>query len=70
MLHSYIKPQAPSKTASKKSERIDIKRIENAKNEPVNAKLLQDILLKSKSEEIDVLTLIKENIQVEEVRLC
>ena len=47
----------------------DIKRIENAKNEPVNAKLLQDILLKSKAENIDILTLIKQNIQVEEVRL-
>lgn len=70
LLHSYIKPQVPSKTASKKSERIDIKRIENAKNEPLNVNLLQDILTKSKSEQTDVLTLIKQNIQVEEVRLC
>ena len=70
LLHSHIKPQKPSKTVSKKSEASDIKRIENAKNEPVNAKLLQDILLKSKSENIDILTLIKQKIQIEEVRLC
>ena len=69
LLHSYIKPQKPSKTVHKKSEASDIKRIENAKNEPVNAKLLQDILLKSKSENIDILTLIKQKIQIEEVRL-
>lgn len=69
LLHSYIKPYSASKTAHKKSESSDIKRIENAKNEPLNAKLLQDILLKSKSENIDILTLIKQNIQVEEVKL-
>ena len=69
LLHSYIKPYSASKTAPKKSETNDIRRIENAKNEPLNAKLLQDILLKSKFENIDILTLIKQNIQVEEVRL-
>ena len=70
LLHSYIKPQIPSKTVSKKLERINIKRIENAKNEPLNAKLLQEMLSKSKSEQIDILTLMRDKIQVEEVRLC
>ena len=69
LLHSYIKPQMPSKTVSKKSERINIKRIENAKNEHINANLLQEILSKSKSEQIDILTLMRDKIQVEEVRI-
>ena len=69
LLHSYIKPQKPLKTASKKLERIDIKRTESTKNEPFKANLMQDILSKSKSEEIDILTLIKEEVQVEEVRV-
>ena len=69
LLHSYIKPQVNPKIASKKSQRINIKTKENIKNEPIKANLLQDILEKSKSEQMDILTLIKQNIQVEEVRI-
>lgn len=69
LLHSYIKPQKPLKTTFKKAEGINIKRTESAKNEPFKANLLQDMLSKSKSEKIDILTLIKEEIKVEEVRV-
>ena len=69
LLHSYIKPQVNPKIASKKSQRINIKTKETMKNEPIKANLLQEILSKSKSEQIDILTLMRDKIQVEEVRI-
>ena len=69
LLHDYIEPRKPFKTLLKNKTTTNIPKTENVSEGLKTLNLMQEILTESKSSQIDVLNLIKDRIQVEEIRL-
>ena len=69
LLHSYIEPQKPLKSSYRRKEGTNISKTENVSEGLKTFNLMQRILTDSKSSQIDVLSLIKQKIQVEEIRI-
>lgn len=69
LLHSYIEPQKPLKSSYRRKEGTNISKTENVSEGFKTLNLMQRILTDSKSSQIDVLSLIKQKIQVEEIQI-
>lgn len=69
LLHDYIEPQKPFKTLLKNKTTTNIPEIENVSEGLKTLNLMQEILTESKSSQVDVIHLIKDRIQVEEIRI-
>lgn len=69
LLHSYIEPQKPLRNSYRKKERTNVSQIKNVSEGQITHNLMMEILTDSKSSQIDVLSLIKQKIQVEEIQI-
>ena len=69
LLHSYIEPQKPLRSLCRMKEGTNIPKAENVLEGLKTLNLMQEILTESKTSQKDILTLIKENINVEEIRI-
>lgn len=69
LLHSYIEPQKPLRTIFKGGKGMNEKKDKNASERLKTLNLMQGILSESKSSQKDILTLVKEKINVEEIRI-
>ena len=69
LLHGYIDLQTPLRNSCRRKEGTDIPESKNVSEGLKTFNLMQEILTESKSSQIDVLNLIKDRIQVEEIRL-
>lgn len=69
LLHSYIEPQKPLRSSYRMKEGTNIPKAENVSEGLEALNLMQEILTESKTSQKDILTLIKENINVEEIRI-
>ena len=69
LLHSYIEPQKPLKSSCRREEGTDIPKPKNVSEGLKTLNLMQEILTESKSSQVDVIHLIKDRIQVEEIRI-
>lgn len=69
LLHGYIEPQKPLRSSCGRKRRTNIPETKSVSEELKTLNLMQGILTESKSSQIDVLTLVKDKIQVEEIRI-
>lgn len=69
LLHGYIEPQKPLRSSYRKKEETNVSRNKNASEGQITHNLMTEILTESKSSQVDVLHLIKDRIQVEEIRI-
>lgn len=69
LLHGYIEPQKLLRSSYGRKEGTNISKSENVSEGLKTLNLMQKILTESKSSQIDVITLVKEKINVEEVRV-
>ena len=69
LLHAYIEPQKPLRNACRRKKGTNISKIENVSEGLKTLNLMQEVLTESKSSQTDILTLVKEKINVEEVRI-
>ena len=69
LLHGYIEPQKPFRSSHKRNEEVNMPQIGNVSEGLKAPNLMQGILSESKSSQIDILSLLKKKITVEEIRI-
>lgn len=69
LLHNYIEPQKPPRSSCRRKEGSNIHESKNVSEGLKTLNLMQEILTESKSSQVDVIHLIKDRIQVEEIRI-
>ena len=69
LLHSYIEPQKSLRNSYRKKEGTNASQIKNVSEGQITHNLMMEILTESKSSQIDVIHLIKDRVQVEEIRI-
>ena len=69
LLHGYIEPQKPLRSSYRRKRGTNMPETKNASGELKTLNLMCGILAESKSSQKDILTLVKEQINVEEIRI-